>query len=245
MKKIHLGIRGGGVKTPGIGVMKVLEENNIKIASYSGASIGAVLATLGAVNTSSDEILYLVKKFVEEYSNACRLKGGEGSSIIEETVNNQCSNMRFKDLKKPLFITANKGGLWNTQMFLFSKETTPEVTLGEACRASCSFPGIYERYSLSIGKDKMKFFDGGMVSNPYTPCTQNVKVLATFRKSKTNMKSRYKDAWRIPEEKADFVIKPYLGKMGSLGTEDDIKMASILGYYETLENLDSLLKILN
>ncbi len=244
MKNVHLGIRGGGVKTPGIGVMKAFAENNIEIKSYSGASIGAVLATLGAVNTPPDEILYLVKKFVVAYSDASIVRGGKGSYIIEETVNKQCKNLCFKDLKKPLFITANKGGIWNTKMFLFSKETTPTVTLGEACRASCSFPFLYERYSLKIGEDKVKFFDGGMVSNPWIPCTQNVTVLATFRRNKTNMKSRYKEAWMLSEEQADFVIKPYLGKIGSLGTPDDIQMTSDLGYYETLRNLDSLLEIL-
>lgn len=244
MKKVHLGIRGGGVKTPGIGVMKVFEENNIEIASYSGASIGSVLATLGAVNTSPDEILYLVKKFVVAYSDANRLKGGKGSLIIEETVNSQLGNMRFRDLQKPLFITANKGGLWNPKLFIFSKESTPDVTLGEACRASCSFPIAYERYSLNIGQKKTKFFDGGMVSNPYIPCTNNVTVLATFKKSKTNMKSRYKNSWMFPETQADFVIKPYLAKMGSFGTPDDIQLASDLGYYETTKNLKALLEIL-
>lgn len=245
MKKVHLGIRGGGVKTPAIGVMKAFEESNIEIASYSGASIGAVLATLGALETPSDEVLHLVKKFVSEYSAANRLKGGKGSYIIEETVNKQCNYMRFRDLQKPLFITANMGGLWNTKMFIFSKETTPDVTLGEACRASSSFPIAYERYSLNIGQDKIKFFDGGMVRNPFIPDTSDVTVLATFRKSKTNTKSRYRGAWMLPEEQADFVIKPYLAKMGSFGTPDDIQMSSELGYYETIKRLDGLLAILN
>lgn len=245
MKKVHLGIRGGGVKTPAIGVIKAFEENDIQVASYSGASIGAVLATLGAVDTPPDEILYLVKKFVVAYSAANRLKGGKGSRIIEETVNNQCKNMRFRDLKKPLYITANRGGLWNTKMFVFSKETTPNATLGEACRASCSFPIAYERYKVSIEGEKMKFFDGGMVSNPYIPPTQNVRVLATFRKSKPNLKSRYKDAWLLPEKQADFIINPYVGKMGSFGTPDDIQMTRDLGYYETIEKMEELLKFLS
>lgn len=77
MKKIFFAIRGGGVKTPAIGVMKAFEENSISIAAYSGTSIGAILATLGAVETPPDEILYLVKKFVTDYSEANRLRGGK------------------------------------------------------------------------------------------------------------------------------------------------------------------------
>lgn len=244
MKKVHLGIRGGGVKTPAIGVMKAFEERNIKIAGYSGASIGAILATLGAVNTPPDEILYLVKKFVIAYSDANRLKGGKGSHIIEETVNNQCKNMRFRDLEKPLYITANSGGILNTKLFIFSKESTPDVTLGEACRASCSFPIAYERYSLNIGERKFHFYDGGMVRNPFIPTTQDVTVLATFKKKKTNKMSRYRDAWMVPEAQADFVIKTYLGKMGPFGTPDDIQRAFEAGYNETIRRLESLLEIL-
>ena len=57
MKKINLAIRGGGVRVPAIGVMKALEEEKIEISSYSGTSIGAIIATLGAIGTSADEIL--------------------------------------------------------------------------------------------------------------------------------------------------------------------------------------------
>ena len=104
MKKINLAIRGGGVRVPAIGVMKALEEEKIEISSYSGTSIGAIIATLGAIGTSADEILEQVKKFVIQYSEASRLKGGKGSKIIEETVNTYCDNMKFKDLKKNLLL---------------------------------------------------------------------------------------------------------------------------------------------
>ena len=93
MKKINLAIRGGGVKVPAIGVMKALEEEKIEISAYSGTSIGAIIATLGAIGTPSNEILEQVKKFVIQYSNASRLKGGRGSQIIEDTVNDYCGNM--------------------------------------------------------------------------------------------------------------------------------------------------------
>lgn len=64
MKKINLAIRGGGVKVPAIGVMKTLEEEQIEISGYSGTSIGAIIATLGAIGTHADEILTQVQKYV-------------------------------------------------------------------------------------------------------------------------------------------------------------------------------------
>lgn len=139
MKKINLAIRGGGVKVPAIGVMKALEEEKVEISTYSGTSIGAIIATLGATGTSADEILEQVKNFVIQYSEASRLKGGKGSQIIEDTVDNYCGNIKFKDLSKELYIAANQGSLLFPKEFVFSKKTTPEVSLGEACRASCSF----------------------------------------------------------------------------------------------------------
>lgn len=246
MKKVTLAIRGGGVKTPAIGVLQAFEESHIEVARVSGTSMGAVIATLVAVDTPADEIDYLFKKYVVDYSNACILTGGKGSQIIEDTVNEQCNFLKLKDIKKPLYIAANQGGLWNTRPFIFSKETTPEVTVGEACRASCSFPFLYERYGIKIAGKKIKFFDGGMAMNPYIPEKEGdtVSVLSTFQKSKDNMKSRYKNAWLLPEEEADFLIKPYIGKMGSLGTEKDIELSRLLGYRETMEQKENLLKLL-
>jgi predicted acylesterase/phospholipase RssA len=248
MKKVTLAIRGGGVKIPAIGVLQAFEENNIKVAQVSGTSIGAIIATLVAIEAPSDKIEYLVKKYVVDYSNATILRGGKGSKIIEDTVNKQCDFLKFKDVKKPLYIVANQGGLWNPRSFIFGRDITPEVTVGEACRASCSFPFLYERYGINISGKKIKFFDGGMAMNPYIPDNNDkgdtVSVLVTFQKNKDNMRSRYKNAWLIPEERADFLIKPYIGKMGSLGTSKDIELSRLLGYNETLKQMETLLRLL-
>ena len=58
------------------------------------------------------------------------------------------------------------------------------------------------------------------------------------------MMSRYKNAWLIPEKKADIVIKPYIGKMGSLGTQKDIELARLVGYVETQKKIEALKKLL-
>lgn len=246
MRKVTLAIRGGGVKTPAIGVLQAFEENHIDIARVSGTSIGAVIATLVAVGIPSNEIDYLIKKYVVDYSDASRTRGGKGSKIIEDTVNERCSFLKIEDVNKPLYIVANQGGLWNPKPFIFSKETTPKITVGEACRASCSFPFLYERYVINISGKKTKFYDGGMAMNPYIPDDDEntVSVLATFQKNKDNMKSRYKNAWLIPEEKVDFLIKPYIGKMGSLGTPKDIELSRLLGYDETLKQMEALVQLL-
>ena len=69
--------------------------------------------------------------------------------------------------------------------FLFCNYTTPEVTLGEACRASCSFPIAYEHYHMQINGKDHKFWDGGMCENPKIP-EGGFTLLATFKKEKEN-----------------------------------------------------------
>lgn len=240
MKKINIAIRGGGVKVPAVGVLKVLEEENIIINCYSGTNIGAIIATLAAVNASANEIEKLLKEFVVIYSNESRLKCGKGSKVIESTVNGYCNNMRFKDLEKELVIAANKGGFLHPKIFAFSKETTPNVTLGEACRASCSFPIVYEHYHMRINGKKHKFWDGGMIANPILP-KEGFNIVCSFKKYKTNWNSRYINAWKKPEEQADFLIKPYVGNIGMFGTPQDIEETSQLGYVEAKKQMKQLL----
>ena len=243
MKKINIAIRGGGVKVPAVGVLKALKEEKVQIRCYSGTSIGAIIATLAALDTSCTEIEQLLKEFVVIYSNASRLKGGKGSQVIEDTVNGYCKNLRFKDLKVKLIITANQGGIWHPKKFVFSKETTPNVTLGEACRASCSFPIAYEHYHMRINEKNYKFWDGGMVANPILP-QKGFNIVCSFKKEKTNLNSRYVDAWKKPEEHADFLIKPYIGNMGTFGTPEDIALASELGYTEAKRRMEELLQLI-
>lgn len=247
MKKIALCSRGGGVKSAtAIGALLAFKESNIEVSKFSGTSIGAVIMALAAVGTPEEKIYSLFLEYVVLYSNGSRTRGGKGSSVIEKTVNEQCGNVKFKDVNKPLYIAANAGGLWYTKPFVFSRETTPEVTLGEACRASCSFPIIYEHFKLNFAGNTKKFWDGGMALNPFVPPTteDELSVVISFQKKKTNMKSRYVKAWLEPEKKADFLIKPYIGKMGTLGTPKDIELATLLGYHETMKYVEALKKAL-
>lgn len=247
MKKIALCSRGGGVKSAtAIGTLLALKKSNIEVSKFSGTSIGAVIMALAAVGTPEEKIYRLFRKYVVIFSNGSRTRGGKGSSVIEESVNEECGNVRFKDLNKPLYIAANAGGLWFTKPFVFSKETTPEVTLGEACRASSSFPIIYEHFEMSLAGKAQKFWDGGMVLNPFIPpkTEDELSIVISFEKEKQNFKSRYVNAWLDPEKKADIIIKPYIGKMGTLGTPEDIELATKLGYDETMKYVETLKKAL-
>lgn len=246
MKKVIFCIRGGGVKAgSSVGAMKVLEENKIEISEFSGTSIGGIVAALAAIGTPTTEILDLLKQWVVIFSESNRLAEGKGSSIIEEAMNKQCEYRKFKDVETPLYIAANCGGLWNTKPFIFNKWNSPDVTLGEACRASSSFPICYERYNLVVNGKRMRFWDGGMAMNPFLPDAgygEKVRICSSFRKNKVNYMSRYKWAWMAPENNAEITLLPYVGKMGSFGTPQDIELAYIAGYNETQKRIGEILE---
>lgn len=65
--KLGLALSGGGIKGAAhIGVLKALEENNIKIEYISGTSSGSIVASLYVCGYHPDEIYELFKKYCKE-----------------------------------------------------------------------------------------------------------------------------------------------------------------------------------
>ena len=61
---LGLALSGGGIKGAAhIGVIKALEENNIKIDYISGTSSGSLIATMYAMGYTPDEMYNLFKKY--------------------------------------------------------------------------------------------------------------------------------------------------------------------------------------
>ena len=68
--KLGLALSGGGIR--GIahaGVLKALEENNIKIDAIGGTSSGSIIATLYAMGYSPYYIYILFKKYAKDLVN--------------------------------------------------------------------------------------------------------------------------------------------------------------------------------
>lgn len=64
---ISLALAGGGVKGAAhIGVLKALEEENIKIDYIGGTSSGSIVASLFAMGYSSDDIYSIFKKYCKK-----------------------------------------------------------------------------------------------------------------------------------------------------------------------------------
>lgn len=188
--KLGLSLSGGGIKGAAhIGVLKALEENNIKIDYIGGTSSGSIVATLYATGFTPDEIYEIFKKYCKkikyiEGKNALKLLWGlittgeikidglnSGKSIYK-LINKVCSDKNItyiSDIKIPLVIPSvnmNTGEVicfTSKEIRGFSDNTifNSNAPIGEAVQASCSFPIVFSPCNYK----NTKLLDGGIREN--------------------------------------------------------------------------------
>lgn len=128
-----------------IGVLRVLEKENIAVDVIAGSSIGALVGGLWAAGYSSDELETLAHSIdrrrgffkllgFHDFSIAHRgfFKGHQVSRFMESYLGNKT----FQDLKIPLKITA--ANLFTSEEVVFEAGR-----IVDAIRASISIPGIF------------------------------------------------------------------------------------------------------
>ncbi|HTZ11759.1 MAG TPA: patatin-like phospholipase family protein, partial [Candidatus Margulisiibacteriota bacterium] len=142
-----------------LGVLKVIEEENIPIDVIAGSSIGALMASLWATGMSSAEILEVFKEFKEPkhiwglvdltFPFFGFIKGNKLKKLFKKYLGDKT----FHDTKLPLKIIASD-----------VKRKEPRVLdkglLVDAIMASCSMPGIFMPFRF---KEDM-LFDGGVIN---------------------------------------------------------------------------------
>ena len=173
-----------------IGVLKAMEEENIKYDYISGASSGSIVAALAAMGYSADEIYKLFKKQCRkingvELKNVLKLiwglivynqiiiQGLNSGEKIEKIVNEageQKGIYNISQIKSNLLIPSvdlNDGGLYMFSSMLqrgaYSDEIKyiNDISIGKAVRASCSYPGVFSPCKF---EDK-ELIDGGIREN--------------------------------------------------------------------------------
>ena len=195
--EVGLALAGGGIR--GIahaGVLKALDENNIKVKAIGGTSAGSIVATLYAMGYKPYYIYVLFKKYAQEIiniSNASILNGlgnlikskkvgfsGLNDGIMLEKMFNEIALRKrirlIGDIKMPLVIStvdiaeAKEYVITNCAPRDNLKDNyITEIEVGKAVRASSSFPAFFCPCEF---KNHI-FMDGGVLDNtPVLPLKQ-------------------------------------------------------------------------
>ena len=187
--KVGVSLAGGGLRgIAHVGVLKALEENNIKVAAIAGTSAGSIIATLYAMGYSPYYIYLLFKRYARDIinirskpiingitnfirNNKIGIAGLSDGNEFEKMYDELARKKGFRligDIKMPLLVSAVDIG--ESKEYIFTNCASrknikdnyiTEIGIGRAVRASSSFPAIFCpcEYKNHI------FMDGGVLNN--------------------------------------------------------------------------------
>ena len=253
--KLGLALSGGGIR--GIahaGVLKALEDNNIKIDFIGGTSAGGIIAVLYAMGYSPYYIYVLFQRYAK------KITGNRLEKIFDQISDNK-GIKKIKDIKMPIAIPAVD--IKNTTKYVFTNNKPDKnsfkyignISVGKAIRATSCFPGVFKPVKY---KDHL-FLDGGILDN--VPVEEVRKLGATkviavnFNADKIDSNSNTMDIImktvdcmgnKISEENlksSDYLLTVPTDKTGLL---DIKKMDSCFryGYDAVINNLENIKKII-
>ena len=188
--KLGLALSGGGIR--GIahaGVLKALEENNIKIDAIGGTSSGSIIATLYAMGYSPYYIYILFKKYAKDLVNQNSIskvtsignfmankKGNFQGFYTGEEIESGFNNIalrkgvkKISDIEIPIVIPTVD--VQDSKKYIITnkipEKSSPNteyinnIDIGKAIRASSSFPVVFSPCEYN----KHRFLDGGILDN--------------------------------------------------------------------------------
>ena len=173
---VRIGLALGGGAARGfahIGVIKMLEAQGIQIDFITGTSAGSVVAAIYASGMSGLEMNRMALKMDEAMIAdwalpfGTRFGGWLKGEALEKYINHLVKQKTIEQMHIPLGIVATD--LASGKPILFRRGNT-----GQAVRASCSIPGVFQPVTIS-GR---QYVDGGLVAP--VPVTYVKQMGATF-----------------------------------------------------------------
>lgn len=155
--KTGIVLSGGGSRgIAHLGVLKALEELEIKITAISGSSSGAIIGALYGSGYTPDEILQIVLdiKFLRILRPAISIRGLLKMDGLEAIYFKYIKVNSFESLKTPLIVTATD--LQSGKTTYFSKGELIRPLMASSC-----VPVIFEPVSY---QDRL-YVDGGLINN--------------------------------------------------------------------------------
>lgn len=183
-----------------IGVLKVIEEENIPIDIICGSSVGALIASLWVTGRSSSEILEIAKEFKQPkyiwnmIDLTFPLLGFIKGNKLYKFLKKYLGDKTFYDAQIPLKIIASDVKRKEPKIF-------DKGLLADAIMASCAMPGVFRPFRL---KEEM-LFDGGVI-NPLP--TEPLLKLGAKRIIAVNVTPSREDILRQYEKtKEEFTVE--------------------------------------
>jgi NTE family protein len=141
-RRPRLGLALGGGFARGIahlGVLRVLEKEQIQVDCLAGTSVGALMAAAYASGASVDAISSrAMKTTFRDFARWSLSRYGLASNErMQRYVYDFCGVHRIEELKRPLAICA--ADLISGEAYYFTKGD-----VGIALRASCAYPGLFQ-----------------------------------------------------------------------------------------------------
>ncbi|BDS05644.1 esterase [Oceaniferula spumae] len=158
--KIGLALSSGGAKSLAhVGVIQVLEENNIPIHAVSGSSMGAYVGALWASGCNGEKLFELAaemqdRKVLKQLADPAPpftkgfLKGFKARDHLGLSI----GDVSFSELKKKLIVIA-------ADLDSYERIVFREGSVLEAVHASCAMPGVV----VPVMVDGKRCTDGGVV----------------------------------------------------------------------------------
>ena len=276
--KIGIALSGGGIRgVAHAGVLKALEENGIKIDIIGGTSAGSMIASLYAIGYNPDEIYMIFKQNLDKivgknnfsfmsglrriFCKTTEFKGLKNGKNIEEVFNKLANNKNMDmitNIEMPIVIPTVD--IMDSNEYVFTnyvpvggktEKYITDITIGEAVRASSSFPAVFNLCSI----ENHAFMDGGALDNvPVEEVKKQgaVKVIAVkFEEDKIDETCNIMDivmktidimGTKISEEsikQSDLVLSIHTDKMGLLENKN-IEKCFWCGYEAVNKNIDKI-----
>lgn len=156
-KRIGLALSGGGARGAAhLGVLRVLEREQIPIDVVAGVSAGAVTGALYCAGVPLDDMLDALRDFSwrKIMSLTLPIHGLFSFEKLEKFLVNRIGDVWFSDLKKPFAVGT-------TDLMTGQPVTFTTGRLAPLVRASCSIPGLI----VPLEYGNYWLVDGGVSGN--------------------------------------------------------------------------------
>jgi NTE family protein len=153
--RIGLALGGGFARgIAHVGILRVLERENIPLHCITGVSAGAIVAAAYASGATTDEIAAVgsAMRFGDVARWSLSKLGFAGSDRMIAFMGRLLKQVRFEDMVIPLGVVATDLRSGKPVSFRDRGQVIPAI------RASCSYPGLYRPFELN-GR---KYVDGAI-----------------------------------------------------------------------------------